>query len=521
MTQSARRPDVQPVTQPALAADVCTRAYQLLRVTARSAASAVARALRLGRQPLPDGAAGPSAPGARGPHALEAGGSAWLGRMVSSGWAERLGWLVLGGVLLGTCSRAFAVPEAGWDAYSHWGLRALAYAQAGSITDAGSEHDYYPPLVPLLEAFLYRQRGLVSIDLGKDIWPLVGSAFAICLAWHARLLLARRWLAPYVALGVVLGTSQLLEDFSTGQADLALSAFLTLATLAALQALRAPRQANGWLLQAGVFAMAAGLTKYEGLPRVAVVVAAIGIEAALARRRAEPSAVPRMGGEAHGHGGQGAAPTLAAATAGRASLALGVATAGSASLTRPRRFGPATGSPGRAGPLLAAVSRTGVPLSVWARVGLGLALPAVAAYVLWQVFVSLHSVASNAEHLGGFQPQGIGPVLGSLLAVLAGVRTGGGVLVVLLALGVAGRGALRPPVRLLGLVALGQTLATLLAFLLSSTPPDVTVRTTATRLIEQFLPVALLAAGVWLAEATGPAAADAPELEPIIATTAR
>ena len=64
--------------------------------------------------------------------------------------AERAAWLGLGGVLLAALVRSLLVPEAGWDAYSHWGLRAQAYALAGTLVNAGSEHEYYPPLVPLL-----------------------------------------------------------------------------------------------------------------------------------------------------------------------------------------------------------------------------------------------------------------------------------------------------------------------------------------------------------------------------------
>src|SRR5207245_6585183 len=62
-----------------------------------------------------------------------------------------------------------------------------------SIVNAHSEHEYYPPLVPLLETWLYVHRGLVSIDLGKTVWALVGDAFAVCLAWHLRLSVGRGW----------------------------------------------------------------------------------------------------------------------------------------------------------------------------------------------------------------------------------------------------------------------------------------------------------------------------------------
>ena len=54
---------------------------------------------------------------------------------------------------------------------SHWGLKAQAYALQGSIVDTRTTHEYYPPLVPLLEAWLYLHRGAVSIDAGKTVWP--------------------------------------------------------------------------------------------------------------------------------------------------------------------------------------------------------------------------------------------------------------------------------------------------------------------------------------------------------------
>ena len=97
---------------------------------------------------------------------------------------ERVGWVVLCVVLGAAALRAFVVPEAGWDAYSHWGLKAQAYALQGSIVDTRTTHEYYPPLVPLLEAWLYLHRGAASIDVGKTVWPVIGAAFGVCLAWH-------------------------------------------------------------------------------------------------------------------------------------------------------------------------------------------------------------------------------------------------------------------------------------------------------------------------------------------------
>jgi hypothetical protein len=333
---------------------------------------------------------------------------------------ERAGWVLLALVLLAATARALLVPEAGWDAFSHWGLRAQAFALAGTIVDAHSEHEYYPPLVPLLEAWLYLHRGLVSIDLGKTVSALVGSAFAVCLAWQLRLSLARVWLAPWLATAIVLATTALLDGFWTGQADLALTAYFTLATLAVL---RCPReQGRLWLVQAALFAAAAALTKFEGLPRIGVVAVAIILEGLLTRRR---------------------------------------------------------------------VSRTITAAVV-------LVVAAGVASLLWTAFELTHGITANGEHLGQFQPLALGSVLVSLAAVFGGVRTGGGVLVAGLAWAVAGRRMFSGRLRLISLVVLGELAGTLLGFLLSSTAPAIEVRTSATRLFEQFLPLALFAGAVGL-----------------------
>ncbi|MCA1646471.1 MAG: hypothetical protein LC797_13780 [Chloroflexi bacterium] len=332
---------------------------------------------------------------------------------------ERAGWLLLGGVLLAATVRALVVPEAGWDAFSHWGLRAQAFALAGTIANAHSEHEYYPPLVPLLEAWVYVHRGGVAIDLAKTIWALVGSAFAVCLAWHLRLNLGQpRGLAPLFGTAIVLATPTLVEGFWTGQADLALTAFLTLATLAIGQWQRSPSRT--WLIQASLFGAAAALTKFEGLPRVGVVVAAVLVEGALVRQW--------------------------------------------------RSIQPA----------------------LWLAAAGGLATLA------WTAFELTHGISPNAEHIGEFQPLALGSVLVALAAVFGGVRTGGGILVAAVAWVTVGRKLFCTPLRLLTLVVLGQLVATLGAFLLSSTSPDIEVRTSATRLVAQFLPLALSVSAVGL-----------------------
>lgn len=196
---------------------------------------------------------------------------------------ERAGWIILAGVLGAILLRGWTSPETGWDAYSHWGLKARAYFLWGTVRDPGTAHAYYPPLVSLLEAWLYAHLGRADINAAKNLWGLLGAAFTVCVAWHARLVLRPTWIAPLVALGVLLGSIELVENFWTGQADLALTAFLTLSTLALYQWVRTSH--GGWLVQAVVFGGGAALTKYEGLYRVVVVAVALAGYAVLTRDR--------------------------------------------------------------------------------------------------------------------------------------------------------------------------------------------------------------------------------------------
>ena len=332
---------------------------------------------------------------------------------------ERVGWVVLGVVLGAAALRAFVVPEAGWDAFSHWGLKAQAYALQGSIVDTRTTHEYYPPLVPLLEAWLYLHRGAASIDVGKTVWPVIGAAFGVCLAWHLRLVLQARWLAPLVATAIVLSSTQLLESFWTGQADLALTTYLSLATLAAFQYLRQPDRA--WLVHLAIFGAAAALTKYEGLPRVAVVIAALLVESMLSRRTA--SRVGRV---------------CIAAWRGRRHPALADVPSGARhpGHVRTRESVPAAGDRRPSSPPRPRHS------AACAR-----------------------AARSSSRLWAGWRP--------------------------------ADR-LVEPPLRVLSLVVVGQIAATLLAFLISETSPALQAQTSATRLVEQFMPIALFVAAVGL-----------------------
>lgn len=329
------------------------------------------------------------------------------------GW-ERLGWAVMAVLLLAALVRALATPELGWDAYSHWGLRAAAYAQAGTVVNAGSEHDYYPPLVPLLEAWFDLHLGRVSLDFSKSIWAVIGGAFTVCLAAQLHGAMRARWLAPWLAIAIVGITPELLDGFFTGQADLPLAAFLTLASLAGWQWLRHPTP--GGLIQVGLFAAAAALCKLEAGPRLAVVALAFGADAVLSRKT---------------------------------------------DLIRPI-----------------------------ATLAIAITLP----LVIWTAVANAASISPNSEHVGAFQAGAAPRVASALAAVFGGIRTGGGLVVTVLAWLLAGTAVVRSDIRVLTLVGIGQIAATLIAFFIGSTDPVVQVQTSATRLVGQILPLVLVAA---------------------------
>jgi hypothetical protein len=340
-------------------------------------------------------------------------------KLVPFGRREALGWALLGVVLCAALARSLLVPESGWDAYSHWGLRAQAFVEAGTIVNAHSEHEYYPPLVPLLEAWLDLHRTLVSIDAAKTVWAVIGGAFGVCLARHLRLALRSAWLAPYLATGIVLATTSLIEGFWTGQADLALTAYLTLAALAAWRWQQEP--SRGWLVHMIVFGAAAALTKFEGVPRVGLVALVFVVEGMVARRaRAWTPALARM-------------------------------------------------------------------------------VPALFVSLLWLRVEATQGIAANDEHVGALQPLSIGMVALALAATFGGVRTGGGPLVAAMAWAASARALFEPALRALTWVVIAQAAATLAAFLVSSTTPATEVSTSGTRLVEQWLPLALFVGAVGLA----------------------
>jgi hypothetical protein len=93
-------------------------------------------------------------------------------------------------------------------------------------------------------------------------------------------------------------------------------------------------------------------------------------------------------------------------------------------------------------------------------------------------------------------------VLVALAAAFRGVRVGGGLIVAALGwLALGWRRLSAPPMRFLALVVLGQFAATLLAFLVTDYSPVLQVQLSATRLVEQWLPIALFAVAVWSANA--------------------
>ena len=125
-------------------------------------------------------------------------------------------------------------------------------------------------------------------------------------------------------------------------------------------------------------------------------------------------------------------------------------------------------------------------------------LGAVVGILPWLTFRAAHAIQATSEHVSQFQPQAIVAVLTATAASLGGVRTGGALLVAALGWLATGRQLVEPPLRVLSLVVVGQLAATLLAFLISETSPALQAQTSATRLVEQFMPIALFVAAVGL-----------------------
>lgn len=331
-------------------------------------------------------------------------------------------WALLTLLLVAALVRASVVPETEWDAFSHWGLKAKAYFLAAAWVPTPTTHEYYPPLVPLLEAWFYAHRGGVQIDQVKAVWAVLGAAFAVCLAEHGRALLAKDWAGPLVSIGILLAATQLIDSFWTGQADLSLTVYLTCSVLALQRWRAAPGRHRGWLIQACVFGAAAALTKYEGVFRVGMVAVALLVDAKL--------------------------------------------------WPRPR---PA---------VLACV--------IYFLIAAGLA-------AVWGVFIQLHGIPlASQEHLSVPQWSATLNTVAALLRQFAGIRTGGALLVLAATALVAGRRALGFEPRFLLLVTVGQAFGTFAAFLVAS-DPVAEVQTSATRLVMQFLPIALLLAAYCLA----------------------
>ena len=105
-------------------------------------------------------------------------------------------------------------------------------------------------------------------------------------------------------------------------------------------------------------------------------------------------------------------------------------------------------------------------------------------------------------------------MLAALAVAFASLRAGGGLVIGALGLGFAVRPralVVRPPLRLLVLIVAGQLIATLLAFLVTDYSPVLQVQLSATRLVEQWLPLALFGVAVWVVHAlAGPRGGSRP-----------
>ncbi|MBI4862937.1 MAG: hypothetical protein HY815_22145, partial [Candidatus Riflebacteria bacterium] len=160
-------------------------------------------------------------PGERGPAAPDPPlNLSWTGRIAAWGLV-----ILLSLVTLDRCGG-----DLGWDGWAVWGIKARAIhgerrLETGVVGDMGRygfSHPEYPPLMPLLEAFVYRHVGAVDerhVGLLHAAWCWCA---AILLLGLLRQRLPDRW-AVVVTL-LVVAQRPFWQSVVTGQADVPLAA---------------------------------------------------------------------------------------------------------------------------------------------------------------------------------------------------------------------------------------------------------------------------------------------------------
>ena len=167
-------------------------------------------------------------------------------KVAAVGRGERVGWALLGLIVVAAPVRSFVVPEAGLGRLFALGPQRPGLRPLRDIVTRAPSTSTTRPWSPCSKRGCYFHRGATSIDLGKTVWAVVGSAFAICLAWHLRLGLRPTLARPGTSRrGIVLTTTAAHRRLLDRSGRPALTAYLTLATLADLAMARRRRPSPG------------------------------------------------------------------------------------------------------------------------------------------------------------------------------------------------------------------------------------------------------------------------------------
>jgi hypothetical protein len=171
------------------------------------------------------------------------------------------------------------------DYFRAWGLKGLVVAHHHDLvfSEVSRNWRFYPLELSNLYAALFLLLGHADETVIRLPLLMFGWSLAAAVWWFAQLLLPPAGAALAVVLAVA--TPQFVTATSNGLADVALAAYITVATLAACLWIRDDGAA--WAAIGGFAAGAAAWTKLEGLP--AAIVILVGV--LVVRRRPPPGLV--------------------------------------------------------------------------------------------------------------------------------------------------------------------------------------------------------------------------------------
>lgn len=184
-------------------------------------------------------------------------------------------WCSISGLLAAICLLqilytvlvAVRVPLGSFDSWSLWAFKGRAFwldrGMSGTLLHDRSiifAHPAYPPLLPLLIAWIYTWAGSADPVLMKPIYPLFYCALLLAFYAAVRARLDSRAALPATALLTLV--PRLTEYAGTGLADVPMAAYLV-AAAAAVSALAQPDRKRA--LAAGILLGLAMATKREGL----------------------------------------------------------------------------------------------------------------------------------------------------------------------------------------------------------------------------------------------------------------